>query len=136
MASPQADGFPKPAPQVNAGISPTSVFWLIMGTEQEETYRLLMQGDGFRIGLVVGHSIAAPPSATIEFLVRLFPTGDRLNPHEMERATELVRRLTRMGYQVYFQEDGWVSCEKPIGEAQADAETRFLQDLLMGELSK
>jgi hypothetical protein len=103
---------------------------MTMGTEQEDSYRLLMKGDGFRVGLTVGPGMDGPPSATVEFLFRLFRSGRRLHPQEMERATELVRRLTLMGYDVFFQEDGWISCEKPVDEAAADMVAQDLQDLM------
>jgi len=103
-----------------------------MGPEEEETYKLLAQGEGFRIGLVVEPGTAGPPSITIEFLLRLFRTRETLGPQEMERASELVGRLTSRGYRVFFQEDGWVSCEKQAGEADAEVEARLLGDIVGG----
>lgn len=101
-----------------------------MGAEQGESYRLLMRGDDFRIGLTVGPRTVGPPSTTVEFLFRLLRTGRRLDPQEMERATGLVKRLTSMGYDVFFLEDGWVSCEKTLDEVDAEREAQDLQDLL------
>jgi hypothetical protein len=98
--------------------------------EVEESYRLLAQGDGFRIGLATEAGPDAPPSISIEFLMRLFRWGQRLGPADMERASGLVAKLTAMGYSVSFQEEGWVSCEKPIREADAEAEARSLRELL------
>lgn len=101
-------------------------------TEEDETYRLLAKGDGFRIGLATGLGGAEPPSDTIEFLVRLFPTGTTIRPEDVERALDLVRKLDRMGYSVCFQEDGWISCEKPMGDAGPDDEARHLQSIMQG----
>ena len=98
----------------------------------EDTYRLLAKGKGFRIGLATAPGEAEQPSITIEFLVRLFWTGKRLEPVDMERALELVSRLTARGYCVFFEEDGWISCENPVGDADAEAEARHLQGLLGG----
>ena len=101
-------------------------------SEGEETYRLLVKGEGFRIGLATRPCEAEPPSTTIEFLVRLFWIGERLGPDDIKRASELVKGLTGMGYSIFFQEDGWISCEKAVGEAGAGAEAQHLQGLLGG----
>ena len=101
-----------------------------MGKEQEETYRLLVQGNGFRIGLTIGPGISVPPSITIELLIRLFQTGNRLGPNEMDRATKLVRSLTSMGNLIFFHEDGWVSCEKPVDDVDIEMEVQDFQYLL------
>ena len=98
--------------------------------EAEESYRLLAQGDGYRIGLATEPGPDAPPSTSIEFLMRFFRRGQRLGAADMERASGLMARLTAMGYSVYFQEEGWVSCEKPIREADAEAEARRLREFL------
>jgi len=99
-------------------------------TEGEETYRLLAKGESFRIGLATRTGEADPPSTSIEFLVRLFRTGKRLGLDDVNRALELVNGLADMGYTVFFQEDGWISCERPVGEADAGAETQRLRTLL------
>jgi len=101
-------------------------------TEGDETYRLLAKGEGFRIGLATGPGGARPPTCTIEFLVRLFPTGGRIRPDDVERALELVRKLDGMGYSVWFQEDGWISCEKQVGDAGPEQEARRLQAIVQG----
>jgi hypothetical protein len=98
--------------------------------EVEETYRLLAKGEGFRIGLATTQAEARPPTATMEFLVRLFRTGQMIRPEDMEKASELVKGLAGMGYSIFFQEDGWISCEKPVGDARAETEARHLQTLM------
>lgn len=95
-----------------------------------DTYRLIVQGNGFRIGLVAEPGISIPTSITIEFLFRMFQVGERLSHHDMEMAMERVKTLTQMGYDVFFQEDGWISCEKLLGETDIEEETRLLEHCL------
>ena len=103
-----------------------------MGPEQDATYELLAPGDDFRIGLAVEPATGAPPSATIELLVRLFRTGEELTSEGMDRASALVGRLSALGYSVWFQDDGWVSCERPAGGTDAAVEARLLRDIVGG----
>jgi len=112
------------------GISLTDGIGAIMDETGYDTYRLIAQGNGFRIGLVAGPGIPIPPSITIEFLFRMFQVGERLSLHDMEMALERVRTLTRMGYDVFFQEGGWISCEKPLGETDVEEEAKLLEDCL------
>lgn len=99
-------------------------------SEREESYRLLLKGEGFRIGLATGPGEAEAPSTTIELLVRLFWTGKRLGPDDMKRASGLVNELDCMGYPIFFQEDGWISCEKPVPEDGAGNEAERIRALL------
>ena len=101
-------------------------------SEGEETYRLLEKGEGFRIGLATRQDVAEPPSTALEFLVRLFCTGQRIGPEDMERASGLVKGLAGMGYTIFFQDDGWISCERPVGALEAGEQARQLQSLLRG----
>ena len=101
-----------------------------------ETYRLLASGEGFRAGVAteVPADMPAdmPAEASIEVVVRLFRTGKRLERAEMDRAMALVRELMDRGYSVYFQDDGWIACERPVGDTDAEAEARRIQGLLGG----
>jgi hypothetical protein len=102
------------------------------GTSGEESYRLLMRCEGFRVGVLRERREEGPDVMSVELLVRLFRTGTRLGPDDMELALGLVKSLTGMGYSICFQGDGWVSCERPVGDADIEAEARLLRDLLEG----
>ena len=80
----------------------------------EESYAQVARGQNYRIGLVAERPSAGPPVHSIEFLLRLFETWRKLEPGEMETAMAIARELIAHGYSVYFQDDGWVCCEKPI----------------------
>jgi len=97
---------------------------------EDESYRSLLRDGDFRVGVLRERPQEGPVVMSMELLVRLFRTGMELGPNDMEMALELVRRLTGMGYSIFFQGDGWVSCEKPVGDGDIDAEARRLRDLL------
>ncbi len=116
------------------GISPSDGIGVSMEEEacvaEEESYRLLASGEGFRMGVLTERRLDATTGAAFEVLVRLFRTGARLDGAEMDRATALVRALVGRGYSVSFQDDGWVACERRAGDAEAEA--RWVQGLLVG----
>ena len=97
-----------------------------------ESYRLLASGEGFRAGVATERPADTPAEASIEVVVRLFRTGRRLERDEMDRAMALVRELMDLGYSVYFQEDGWIACERPVRDSDAEAEARRIQGLVVG----
>ena len=99
-------------------------------TSEAESYRTLLRDGDFRAGVLKERPEEGPVVTSMELLVRLFRTGVELGPNDMKRALELVSRLTGIGYCISFQGDGWVSCEKPVGDADIDAEVRLLRDLL------
>jgi hypothetical protein len=96
------------------------------------SYRLLAKGEDYRVGVTAERPAQGPLVNSIEFLVRLFRTGMRIGPVEVELALALVKKLAGMGYSIYFQEDGWILCEKPVDDADAAAEALRLQGLLGG----
>jgi len=99
-------------------------------SDGEESYRLLARSDGFRVGLSQERGGERTVETTIEVLVRLFWTGKKLQPGDMERAAAVVRALLDRGYSVYFQEDGWIACERPAGDVNPAEETLSIQRLL------
>jgi hypothetical protein len=129
-------GFRNPLWTVNMGISPTGAIGWTMEENADavegESYRLLARGEDFRVGISKERPVEGPLVTSMEFLVRLFRTGKLLEPGDMERASELVNRLTGRGYSVYFQEDGWISCEKTVGNADVEGEACYLHGLLEG----
>ncbi len=98
----------------------------------EQTYARVASGQNYRVGIISERPEAGPPAISIEFLLRLFEVGQKLEPGRMETAMAISRTLMAHGYSVYFQDDGWVSCERPAGGMDAAVEARLLRDIVGG----
>jgi hypothetical protein len=98
----------------------------------EESYALVARGQNYRVGVVAERPLAGPPAHSMEFLLRLFETGQKLEPGEMEKAMAIVSELMDNGYSVCFQDDGWVCCEKPVDGERIRDEAGFLAGLVEG----
>jgi hypothetical protein len=98
----------------------------------DESYTQVSRGEYHRVGVVSERPQAGRPALLIEFLFRLFEPGRKLEPGDMEKAMAIARALMERGYSVCFQDDGWISCERPVDGERVRYETEYLARLVKG----
>ena len=99
-------------------------------SDEKETYYQVSGGNDHRLGVVISVSPEGAYAYSIELLVRVFKGETELKVPNMERATQLSRRLKGFGYSVRHEDDGWLSCERTVQRDEIMNECRALTSMI------
>lgn len=100
-------------------------------SDEKEAYYQVSSGDSHRLGAVVSVSPDGGYTYSVELLVRVFTGETELQVPNMERITQLSKRLKGLGYSIRHENDGWLSCEKTLQRDDITNDCRVLRDIIV-----
>ena len=99
-------------------------------SDEKEAYYQVSSSDGYRLGAIISVSPDGGYAYSIELLVRVFTGETELQVPNMERATQLSKRLKSLGYSIRHEDDGWLSCERTLKRDEITNDCRALMDII------
>ena len=99
--------------------------------DNHEAYRIISQGDNFRLGISITISEEDKMVSTIEFIFSILKYHSEVEKKSLEKALKFSDTMINRGYSLFHQDDGWIICEKRLDKHEIRDEIEFMKNLVI-----